>query len=312
MIVVWGRRDDEPAVAVARELAARGAEHLFLDHDQAGRVRLTGVDGAARDRLDLQASGQLDVDGRRIRLAEVTAWYMRCSVRPGDPPEAVALWSSLVQHLDRASGLVVNRPSAMAANDSKPWQARQLQSCGLPGPATLVTNDPEHLNAFLAQHERVAFKSTSGLRSVVCELDHADAGRLATLPTCPTQFQELVTGVNHRVHVVGSSVFVATITSNVLDYRYAGRSGGSTTMTAGRLPAAVERSCRRAAHEGGLSVAGIDLIHAFDGRWLCFEMNPSPAFTWFAEQTGHLIAGAVADLLMHPDPHPHPTEGEQP
>ena len=47
----------------------------------------------------------------------------------------------------------------------------------------------------------------------------------------------------------------------------------------------------------GLHVAGIDLRRTDDGRWVCFEVNPSPGFTFYQEETGQPIAEAIARLL---------------
>jgi glutathione synthase/RimK-type ligase-like ATP-grasp enzyme len=50
-----------------------------------------------------------------------------------------------------------------------------------------------------------------------------------------------------------------------------------------------------------LTVAGVDLRWAPGGAWYCFEVNPSPAFSYFAQATGQPIARAIARLLAgHP------------
>ena len=36
-----------------------------------------------------------------------------------------------------------------------------------------------------------------------------------------------------------------------------------------------------------LEVAGVDLRWTPDKLWYCFEVNPSPGFTWYEEHTGH-------------------------
>ena len=48
----------------------------------------------------------------------------------------------------------------------------------------------------------------------------------------------------------------------------------------------------------GLFVAGIDLRRTPSGEWCCFEVNPSPAFTFYQESTGQPIAAAIASLLI--------------
>jgi len=47
----------------------------------------------------------------------------------------------------------------------------------------------------------------------------------------------------------------------------------------------------------GLPVAGIDLRCTPDGIWYCFEVNPSPGFTYFQDETNQPIAEAIARLL---------------
>jgi glutathione synthase/RimK-type ligase-like ATP-grasp enzyme len=49
----------------------------------------------------------------------------------------------------------------------------------------------------------------------------------------------------------------------------------------------------------GLLVAGIDLRHTPDDRWVCFEVNPSPAFVFYEEATGQPIANAIARALVN-------------
>ncbi len=47
----------------------------------------------------------------------------------------------------------------------------------------------------------------------------------------------------------------------------------------------------------GLLIAGIDLRLTDDGHWYCFEVNPSPGFTYYEIATGQPLALAVARLL---------------
>jgi D-alanine-D-alanine ligase-like ATP-grasp enzyme len=46
-----------------------------------------------------------------------------------------------------------------------------------------------------------------------------------------------------------------------------------------------------------LPVAGIDLRDHPAGKWFCFEVNPSPAFSYYEHETGQPIAAAVARFL---------------
>ena len=141
------------------------------------------------------------------------------------------------------------------------------------------------------------FKSLSSVRSIVRPLAERDLPRLARLRDCPTQFQEMVAGVDIRVHTVGDELFPAEIVSEASDYRYAHSQGASVEARAIDLPPDVADSCLRLARRIGLELSGIDLRRAPDGRYYCFEINPSPGFIYFERLTGQPVSEAVARRL---------------
>ncbi len=63
------------------------------------------------------------------------------------------------------------------------------------------------------------------------------------------------------------------------------------------LPDACLARCRQLAGATRLPFVGVDLRRTPDGRWYCFEVNPSPAFTFYDSGATNLIACAVARLL---------------
>jgi len=144
----------------------------------------------------------------------------------------------------------------------------------------------------------VVYKSISGVRSIVQTLDDASAARLERIRWCPVQFQQYVEGVDVRVHTVGEEVIATEIRTNVTDYRYALRAADGEIDLAPRvLEGAVPARCVALAQFLGLAVAGIDLKLAPDGTVYCFEVNPSPAFSFFERNTGQPIARAIARYL---------------
>ena len=165
-------------------------------------------------------------------------------------------------------------------------------------PRTLVTTIPEEAAAFYkACGRKVIFKSLSSTRSIVRRMDKRDMARLDRLRNCPTQFQECVEGVDIRVHTVGDEVFATEIESEASDYRYAGRQGASLETRAIEIPPEISQACIGMARSLGLELAGIDLRRAPDGRWYCFEVNPSPGFIFYERSTGQPISEAVARRL---------------
>jgi glutathione synthase/RimK-type ligase-like ATP-grasp enzyme len=163
-------------------------------------------------------------------------------------------------------------------------------------PDTLITTDADAVRGFRARHGTVIYKSISGVRSIVSQLTPDHEGRLADVAWCPTQFQQYVPGADYRVHVAGSEVFCARIESVADDYRYGARQGAEMSMNAACLPDDWPQRCRALAADMGLALAGIDLRCTPDGEWYCFEVNPSPAFTYY-DRFGQGIAGTVARLL---------------
>ena len=100
-----------------------------------------------------------------------------------------------------------------------------------------------------------------------------------------------------RVHVVGDRCFATEIASDATDYRYAHRDGEPATLEAIDLPPAVQKRCVALAARLDLPFCGIDLRRRPDGEYVCFEVNPMPAFSYFDARGGQPIAAALVDLL---------------
>jgi glutathione synthase/RimK-type ligase-like ATP-grasp enzyme len=112
------------------------------------------------------------------------------------------------------------------------------------------------------------------VRSIVSRFRPEHLERLPDVVSCPTQFQEYISGIDYRVHVVRDEVFSVQIVSDADDYRYS--KSGPITVTSCKIPLSLAEQCRNLAAGLGLPLAGIDLRQTPDGRWYCFEVNPSP------------------------------------
>jgi glutathione synthase/RimK-type ligase-like ATP-grasp enzyme len=214
---------------------------------------------------------------------------------------ALAWTQAWVEIAEVADCRVVNRASAMASNSSKPFQSQCLAAAGFAIPPMLMSNDPQAVLRFEDEHGPLIYKSASGVRSVVSPLDAAARRRLAAVRHTPTLFQKCLRGTNVRVHVVGHELFATEIDSDAIDYRYAGRQGGSTELRATRLSPDTEAACRRASDALGLPFCGLDLMLADDGQTYCFEANPSPGYSYYESATGQPIAAALARHLAGRD-----------
>ncbi len=272
--------------------------------------------------MELSVSGALTASVRTpretFRLDDVTAVYLRAYdsrqlpevERAGEDSaewaHALSVEGALYSWVELTDALVVNRPTAMATNNSKPFQTAVIRRHGFEVPPTLITNDPAAARDFQERHGQVIYKSISSVRSIVSRLAPEQLSRLEDVVWCPTQFQRQIEGTDYRVHVVGTEVFPCEIVSEADDYRYARREGLSLELRARELPPEVAERSRALAAALGLSFAGVDLRHTPEGRWYCFEVNPSPGFTFYEPDEDPFIADAVARLLLHATlQHPH-------
>ena len=164
-------------------------------------------------------------------------------------------------------------------------------------PETLVTNDPDAVREFLAEHGRVIYKSISGLRSIVTEIGDADLERLEELRACPVQFQEYVPGFDVRVHVVGDEVIATRIDSHGNRLSICGSWGSRHGARTFRHPKRPRRPMPSSVQGLGLAFSGIDLRITPNGEVYCFEVNPSPAFSYYESHTGQPISLALARYL---------------
>ncbi|MEA3016814.1 MAG: hypothetical protein QOI38_1536 [Sphingomonadales bacterium] len=303
MILLCGIRSEPPLEMVADALAEIGADFRVVHQRDVADYSLhweTGSSGVA---------GELSLGQERIALGAVKGLYSRLMddrILPelaglaDDHParrHARAFHEALFRWSEIAAARVVNRADAQGSNGSKPYQAQLIASYGFAPPPTLITTDPEAVLKFREEHGRIIYKSISAVRSIVRVLEDADLERLDRIGWCPVQFQAAIEGINVRVHVVGEDVFPTEIVSTHIDYRYAKREGGETTLRAIALPEDVRARCVALAAGLGLAFAGIDLIRTPDDEYYCFEVNPQPAFSYFEANTGQPIARAVADHL---------------
>jgi glutathione synthase/RimK-type ligase-like ATP-grasp enzyme len=300
MILVWSVPGDSAAAAVAAALEHRGADARFFDQNDA-------LEAGLELSVDSGVTGRLRLPDGDIRLEEISGAYIRpyessrlqtiASAPDHARTRVAALDDALLGWSEITAARVVNRPSAMASNHSKPYQSSIIHARGFDVPETLVTTDKDALEAFWEKHRSIVYKSISGVRSIVTKLTPAHRERFASLANCPTQFQQWIPGTDYRVHIVGGEVFACSVESTATDYRYPGREEDAPKIQAQELPADVAERCGSLAASMGLLLAGIDLRRTPDERWFCFEVNPSPGFTYYEQASGQPIADRIARLL---------------
>jgi hypothetical protein len=320
-VLLWGVPSEPPVAMVGRRLAALGADVLVVRPGGIGQQADIAIGGPSAGAVPagdrpVTLTGTIRADGRPVELATITGVYLRpvepelvpeLSGRPEAAPELIharRIQDALTGFTEAAPAIngcrVANRLSAMASNGSKPYQAQVIVRHGFATPDTLISTDPQEVLDFAARYKQVVYKSCSGVRSIVTAFDPvADRDRLQRLRWCPVQFQERVTGPDVRVHVVGGETFAAIVDSTAVDYRYArAQVGEDARLRAYQVDDDIADRCVTLAAALDLPFAGIDLKLAADGRVICFEVNPSPGFSWYESAAGLPISQAVASWLL--------------
>lgn len=311
MILLAGLPDEPPMALVREALEDSGAPfHMFDQRGHAESEIIYGVD---------QTSGMLGGtlrlgDGAPIDLGQITSIYHRMhgaqsfedlAAGPSDRPD-VRRFNDLVSRFtafcDAFEGRVMNRSPGMVTNNSKPLQAQIIARNGFLVPKTLITNSRTRALDFIAANaasgKETIYKSASSVRSIVKTITARDVEKDLSIRACPVQFQERVEGEDYRVHVVGEEIFASRIATSGVDYRYANRDpDGSTEIFEADVPADVRKHAVKLAKALDLMLAGIDLRRTPEGAWYCFEVNPSPAFSYYEAHTGQPIAAAIAAAL---------------
>lgn len=303
MILLCGIPSEAPLRLVIEAAEQAGAAYVVFNQRQAGQSALQVTTRYQDGRPEVE--GVLRLGGQVYPLDAFSGAYLRLmdfrelpEYRQGGDPSAIEqVHRALVAWLEAAPLRVMNRAGPMGSNQSKPYQAQLIARAGFLTPPTLISNDPEAVRAFLAEHGRVIYKSISALRSVVQELTPAGLRALERIRYLPVQFQAFIPGEDLRVHVAGERVFASRIRSSAIDYRYAGREGLDVELESVYIEDALVERCRSLSEQLELPLCGIDLRVAPGGEVYCFEVNPSPAYSYYQEQTGQDIAGAIVEYL---------------
>ena len=297
MIVLWGLMEDGPLAAVRARLEEMGTSPVFIDQRRVPEYEFAMEIGE-------DVGGRITGPGCSIETSDVRAIYARpynfadldtlsgFDTASETWQRALRFEMSMLTWCDMTRARVVNRPVSMGSNTSKPYQLDIIRRAGFRVPETLITTEPASAAAFREKHGQVIYKSVSSWRSIVSRMNENDLARLDSVTCCPTQFQKFIEGTDYRAHVVSDAVYTHRIVSIEDDYRYS----TETRMEAVKLDGEMEKRCVDLAKKLQLEFAGIDLRLSVDGEWYCFEVNPSPGFSYFDRGSG-AISMAVANHL---------------
>ena len=308
MILLCGIASESPLQMVRERLESLDAAYVMFDQRNFAESEIWFE--ITRGEI----SGRLKTGGKTYPLEGFRAVYTRMmddrrlprlQAEPPDSPlrrYCRAFHETLTRWMEISHAYVVNRCAPMGSNASKPYQAQLIREHGFLVPETLITNVPESVCDFHARHGNIIYKSISAARSIVQTFQARDAERLDSIRWCPTQFQRRVEGTNIRVHTIGKSVYATAISTDATDYRYAvQQSGEAAILREVELCDELSERCIRLANSLELPFAGIDLKVTPENDVYCFEVNPSPAFSYYESHTGQPISRGLAAFLKEAD-----------
>lgn len=320
-VLLVTRHDDHFTVdRVAAALAARGARPYRVDGDRfPSQLQLSSrFDGGAFHH-QLRLPG-----GVTVRDDEVQAVWLRRLAPPlldpelapefrdGCAREAVAALAGFLDGLHEARW--IDPWPAIEAAENKLRQLRLAHHHGLPIPPTLVTNDPEAVRAFYADHggEVVAklltpFSTSMDGASPFVHTSRVEAGDLDDLDGlahAPMVFQGLVPKARElRVILVDGRGFVGAIDARgsargQIDWRLARPEESSWSV--GSLPEAVAARLGAVVQDLGLRYGAADLIVTPEGEHVFLEVNPMGEWGMLERDLELPISAALADALLAP------------
>lgn len=304
MIIVFGSLYDEMTELMCSRLHQLKFDYVLIESENIMATKFTWL-ALPGKRMELI----LQSGNRKLKTNDVTGIYTRfATVKTGEIIKGLTKnetsvvksesFVSCINFIDHFPGIVVNRLMNSLSNESKSYQQLQISKMGFHTPKTLITNNPENVLQFYELcNKKIIFKSLSCVRSIVTKFSPLHFSRMNLIKNCPVQFQELIEGLEIRVHTVGDKVFATGIESDAIDYRYAGKYKKQIKFFQYILPPDIEKACILLSKSFGLEVAGIDLKRTDDGKFYCFEVNPSPAFIAYERMTGQPISREVAILL---------------
>ena len=302
MILLYGIDEDSPMNLVRNKLDEAGAEYCFLDHRNIFYSDIEYKYSRKNGPGIIIHSPGLTIDFSDITAAYTRPYnfmdYSEMEGKSANDPLAVSAMgfeNQLMSCLEASDKFVVNRSEASASNNSKPYQLSVIEKAGLKIPITFITNEPAEAKQFIKDNTDCIYKSISGIRSIVKRISESHHEYIEDVKWCPTLFQKVVPGINYRAHVINNEVYTVRIESDSLDYRY-----GKTSMMIEELPADITQKCIHLTSVLGLHFSGIDLMRTPDNEWYCFEVNSSPAYSYFELNSGLEISNALARALINP------------
>lgn len=305
---------DETADRVYTALRERAVPVFRFDTaDFPGRVQLHA------ELHDGEWTGHLTRTGERLDLAEVRSVFLR-RPRPFEVPAHLTMaerWHAATESRYGFGGVLVslpvpyvNHPSASADAAYKPRQLRDLRTCGLSTPPTLITNSEDAVRAFAERQGTLVCKAlaacvlhTGDTAHVAYTRKITDLDDLAGVDYAAHLFQPFITSEYAvRLTVIGQRFHAVRITAEsaraAVDWR---ADYDSLRYEVIELPPNVVTAAAAYMKMAGLHYGAWDFLVQQDGTHVALEINPEGNYSWIEEETSLPISASIASFLTGED-----------
>ncbi len=299
-VAILGSRSGWHEARLAHALRERGAETVVAPITAlAAAVSTTGATAATGGTAASAAAGDRSrVAAGGVRLDDCATVIVRAI--PAGSLEQVIFRVDALHRLARLGVAVVNSPRCIERTVDKYFTSALLEDAGLPTPRTRVCERlDDALEAFEALGGDVVIKPLFGSegRGIVRVTDPDLAYRTCrALEVTRSVFylQEFVPhgGRDLRAFVVGGRL-VAAMTRRAAGWKTNVSQGARTEAAV--LSGALERLSLQAAALVEADYAGVDLLHAEDGRALVIEVNGIPGWRGLQQTTEVDVAAVIAE-----------------
>jgi ATP-grasp ribosomal peptide maturase len=310
-VVVVTDRFDPTADFVVEELNRREVPVFRFDTSEFPTVLAVSAE------LDGQGwHGRIQSARRSVDLAAVSGIYYRrptaFTFHSGMSTEECR-WAAVQARLGFGGLLAslepwLNHPHRIGYCEYKPVQLQAAVTAGLRVPRTLLTNEPDHARAFVADAGQAVYKPFGGTAAVVdSDGTHQLFATLVTAEQTGTGsvahtmhlFQQWVPKAYEvRLTVVDDQFFAARIDARSPAARVDWRADyHSLEYTPVETPDLIRDQVKMLLQRLGLRFAALDFVIDPDGEWWFLEANPNGQWAWVETETGMPIAAAIADAL---------------
>ncbi|MBL04505.1 MAG: 30S ribosomal protein S6--L-glutamate ligase [Planctomycetes bacterium] len=289
-----------PKIAI---LSSPDAWHV-ADLLRAAGTRKLSLEIADPEKLRVDCPGRpgspQSIYSGKLELTRLDALLVRSI--PGGSLEQVIYRMDVLQSLQAAGVVVINKPKAVEVAVDKYLCLSRLRDAGLPVPRTLVCEDPEEaMEAFKSLDGRALIKPLFGSegRGILRPGSREEArNAIREISSCQGVFylQEYIDhgGSDLRLLVIGDEV-VASMRRKAPPGQWLTNIARGGTAEPLAADEALELLAIEAARAVGAEIAGVDILEDPGGAPRILEVNAIPGWRALSEVSGKDLALSVLD-----------------